>query len=274
MDVLQAGFLFLAALVGGALNSVAGGGSFIAFPALLYAGIPPINANATNTIALWPGSAAGAWAYRKEIATERGMLLRLGLISLVGGIIGAVLLLLTPQNTFKTLIPYLLLVATLLFTFSKQLVAFLRKLRKQPVPDPTVKTSDNTTTLETPEITVGFLVMQFITAIYGGYFGGGIGILMLATFAVMGMQNIHTMNGLKTLLATFINGVAVVTFVLAGAISWPQASVMVVGGITGGYFGAAVARKIDPALVRRFVVVMAFIMTTYFFITTYFIKLK
>jgi uncharacterized membrane protein YfcA len=225
---------------------------------------------------LWPGSAAGAWAYRKEIATERGMLLKLGLISLLGGIIGAVLLLLTPQNTFKTLIPYLLLVATLLFTFSKQLVAFLRKLRSQPQPasDPTVNTSDSVTALETPEITVGFLVMQFITAVYGGYFGGGIGILMLATFAVMGMQNIHTMNGLKTLLATFINGVAVVTFVLAGAISWPQASVMVVGGITGGYFGAAVARKIDPVLVRRFVIVMAFIMTSYFFITTYFVKLK
>ncbi len=252
--------LFFAAMIGGGLNSVAGGGSFVAFPALLYAGVPPINANATNTVALWPGSMASAWAYRKDLATQRGILPLLSVISLVGGVLGAVLLLLTPQNTFKTLIPYLLLVATLLFTFSGLIVSTLKKLKASRRPPGSTE----------PEKTGlgGIGLIQFVTAVYGGYFGGGIGILMLATFALMGMQNIHAMNGLKTILASFINGVAVFTFVIAGAIYWPQALLMVVGGIIGGYFGAFLALKINPRFVRYFVIVFGFIMTIYFFLTS------
>ncbi len=165
MTFLQACLLFIAAILGGTLNSVAGGGSFIGFPALIFTGVPPINANATNTVALWPGSVASMRAYRKELAEQdRKLLLVLGVTSLVGGVLGAILLLRTPQSTFTLLIPYLLLLATLLFTFSKPITGFLRKY----IP---YKEQSSWPAL----LVVAFF--QIIIAIYGGYFGGGIGIL-------------------------------------------------------------------------------------------------
>lgn len=242
--------------MGGMLNSVAGGGSFITFPALVFTGVPPITANATNTVALWPGSVASTAAYRKDFATQRQVLVRLSLVSFAGGLVGALLLLRTSEVVFVQLVPYLLLLATLLFTFSGSLTARLRK-RVGGVGAPGWISS------------AGVLLVQFVIAVYGGYFGGGIGVLMLAALALMGMENIHTMNALKNLLATCINGVAVVTFVLAGAVVWLQALLMIVAAVIGGYVGGSVARKLKPAYVRRFVIVVAWTMTLYFFVTTY-----
>ncbi|GCE18601.1 sulfite exporter TauE/SafE family protein [Dictyobacter kobayashii] len=254
MSLLNVLLLFLVAVIGGTLNSVAGGGSFFTFPTLIFAGVPPIPANATSTVALWPGSVAGAGAYRRELKEiDRRLLIVLVITSLIGGVLGAILLLITPPSIFTTLLPYLLLIATLLFAFSGPVTRQLRLRR-----------------IERSALSVGQLVgisiAQFVIAIYGGYFGGGIGILMLATLALMGLENIHVMNGLKTLLATCINGVAVITFVVAGAVFWPEAIVMVVGAIIGGYGGAYYARKIDQKWIRLFVIVVGFAMTLYFFI--------
>lgn len=253
MSIGHGVLLFFAAMLGGMLNSVAGGGSFISFPTLVFAGVPPISANATNTVALWPGSAASVAAYRKDFATQRRALIPLSIVSVAGGIIGALLLLRTPETTFVQVVPYLLLAATLLFVFSGQITARLRS-RHSGSPGSSWRGI------------VGMTTAQFPIAIYGGYFGGGIGVLMLAALALMGMDNIHTMNALKNLLATFINGVAVVTFVIAGAVVWPQALLMIVGAIIGGYLAGHQARKLDPALVRRFVIIVGFTMTAYFFL--------
>lgn len=249
--VLQAVLLFAAALVGGTLNSVAGGGSFVVFPALVVTGVAPINANATTTVALWPGALASVGAYRSELARARNTRL-LSAISLIGGVSGAILLLHTPSVTFSRLIPFLMLLATLLFAFSGQITVRLRALRGNRVVSP-------------QRSLAGIAALQLVIAIYGGFFGGGIGILMLATLGVMGMENIHEMNALKTLLASCINGIAVITFIVANAVVWPQAVVMLLGAIIGGYGGATLARRIEPWLVRRFVIVVGLVMTVYFF---------
>jgi uncharacterized membrane protein YfcA len=260
MTIPQAILLFFAAILGGTLNSVAGGGSFIVFPALIFTGVPPINANATNTVALWPGSVASVSAYRKELAAQnRILLLVLSIASLIGGVFGAILLLRTPPQTFVHLIPYLLMLATLLFTFSGQITRLLRKF---------IKPKDKPK--ETPSLLAlsSLALSQLVIAVYGGYFGGGIGILMLATLGMMGMDNIHEMNAMKTLLQTAINGVAVITFIIAGAVVWPQAIVMIVGAIIGGFGGAFYARRIEPRWVRLFVTCVGLILTIYFFFRT------
>jgi uncharacterized protein len=270
MTILQALALFFAAIVAGGLNSVAGGGSFISFPTLLATGIEDKIANATNTIALWPGSAASVGAYRKELTAQRRVLIPLSLVSLVGGLLGAIALLNTPQATFKKMVPFLLLFATLLFTFGSPLMARLRARRARLSNGPTPQGQAIQTILDDGKnprwrTMAGISLLQFATAFYGGFFGGGIGIVMLAILNLMGMQNIHEMNALKTLLATCINGVAVVAFVIAGAIVWPQAILMIVGAIIGGYGGAYYARQLDPLLVRRFVIVVGFVMTVILF---------
>lgn len=253
MSASQAAILFIAAVLAGMLNSVAGGGSFITFPALVFAGVPPIRANATSTVALWPGSAAGAAAYRKDFTTERRTAVLLGVISFIGGLLGAILLLRTPQQTFTRLVPFLLLFATLLFTFSGRITAAFRKGNREAPGS-----------VGLPIVVVGLI--QLLIATYGGYFGGGIGVLMLAALAVMGLENIHTMNAVKNLLATCINGVAVFYFAAQNAVVWPQALLMIVGAIIGGYVGGSQARKLDPKLVRRFVILVGFAMTIYFFV--------
>jgi uncharacterized membrane protein YfcA len=246
--------LFVAAVFGGTLNSVAGGGTFITLPALIFTSVPPIAANATSTVALWPGSVASTGAYRRELAVQkRGLLVLLLGTSLIGGILGALLLLGTSQSTFVQLLPYLMLMATVLFTASPFITKMLRER----------------STGKTRRSWITWAVMafaQFVIAIYGGYFGGGIGILMLATLAIMGMENIHEMNGVKTLLTTCINGAAMITFIVRGAVFWPEAILMVVGAILGGYGGAYYARKIEQKWIRLFVIIVGFSMTIYFFV--------
>jgi uncharacterized protein len=241
--------LFVAAAVAGALNSVAGGGSFISFPALLFSGVTPVIANATNSVALWPAGVASAVAYRKDLDIPRPTLLVLGAASLIGGLTGGLLLLRTPDATFTRQLPWLLLVATLLFTVGPSISK--RMTRKG--------TSKGALALTA--------IAQLVISIYGGYFGGGMGILMLAAMSLMGMSKIHTMNGLKAILGVLINGAAVVAFIKGGAVAWTPGIVMIAGGTVGGYAGARLARKIAPVWVRRFVLVIAWSMTAYFFWT-------
>jgi len=257
MTFQQGLLLFFAAVIGGTLNAVAGGGSFFTFPALVFTNVNSVIANATSTVAVWPGSVASMGAYRRELfKQQRDIMIILIVTSLVGGIVGAILLLKTPASTFTALIPYLLLGATILFGSSPYITAQLRK-----------RTADKPAKQGT---SWGMLVIiafaQLVISVYGGYFGGGIGILMLATLAFMGMENIHEMNGVKTLLTTCINGVAVVTFIIARAVLWPQAIVMIIGAIIGGYGGAYYARKIDQKWVRLFVIVVGLALSIYFFV--------
>jgi uncharacterized protein len=244
-------FLFFAAVIGGAINSVAGGGSFVAFPALLFAGAAPIRANATNTVALWPGSAASAIAYRSELRDVRRELVPLGAAALIGGLAGSLLLLRTPESRFVLLIPWLLLFATVLFSFGGALRVRARRA-------------------QAPLFTA--IVAQLFISVYGGYFGGGMGIMMLAVLSLLGMDDIHRMNALKAVLATLVNGVAVVAFISAGAVDWRPGVVMIAGGITGGYAGAAIARRVDAKHVRWLVLVIAWGMTVYFFVRTYLVR--
>lgn len=240
--------LVVAAFAAGALNAVAGGGSFLTFPALVFAGVPPVAANATSTVAVCPGALAGAYGYRSELGrlTEINLPAFIG-ISLVGGLLGAVLLLWTPDATFDAIIPWLLLFATALFAAGPKLAAWIRRTAKLGP--------------------VGVLVVQFLIAVYGGYFGGGIGILMLATFGVFGLTDIHAMNGLKSLLSGCLNAIAVVAFVAGGAVYWTAALIMLVACVAGGYLGARFARRIPPPHLRKFVILVGAAMTVYFFVT-------
>lgn len=251
MTFVNAGALFVSALLGGALNSVAGGGSFFVFPTLLFLGVAPITANATTTVALWPGSVASVRAYRTPIDSPRVLVL-VG-TSLLGGWLGAVLLLHTPRAAFERMIPYLLLLATLLFAFSDRITGWLQARRRGA-------------RRSTWQVLAAVSAAQLIIATYGGFFGGGIGILMIVTLSLMGIGNIHAVNALKTLLATCINGVAVAVFVIARAVDWSPASIMIVGAIIGGYASAYYARRIDPMLIRRFVILVGTGMTVYFLV--------
>ena len=254
-------FLFLAAFVGGALNAVAGGGSFIGLPALIFAGVPAVSANATNTLALWPASASSAWAYRREVTATRSWIVSLGGASLAGGIIGGFLLLRTSDAAFVRLLPWLLLVAAVTFSFGGVIQRLLT--RQHPT-----SAAPQHSTGAAPKHSIGtaVLFLQFAISIYGGYFGGGMGIMMLATLTIAGMSDIHQMNAVKSVLAVIINGVALAEFVALGAIAWAPGAIMVAGGIAGGYVGAATARQVDPRYVRNLIMVVAWGMTVYFFI--------
>ena len=246
--------LFFAGVLGGALNSVAGGGSFIAFPALLFTGVPPIPANATNTIALWTAAAASGGAYRKRLDIPRRVMIPLLSVSLVGGLAGAFLLLKTPAHTFMRVLPWLTLGATLLFAFGQKLAGRRGSVLEHEI---------------TGSALAGATLFQLVVAVYGGYFGGGMGIVMLAMLAVLGMTDIHTMNALKSVMAFVINGVAVVTFIVFHAVYWKHGIVMIVGGILGGYVGAHYAQKMPQAWIRAFVVLVGAGMTVYFFWKSY-----
>src|SRR5215510_9239845 len=212
--------LFLAAAVGGALNAVAGGGSFLTLPALIVAGVSPVVANATSTLALWPASLSSTVAYRRELRSSRRWLAVLGTTSVLGGLAGALLLVRTSDDTFLRLLPWLMLVAAVTFTFGQ-------KLRPAPRDDAALHPFEHGAAWR-PTL-IGVVVAQLLIATYGGYFGGGIGIMMLATMALAGMTNIHEMNGLKSFLGVSINGLALATFILSGTISWRHGLAMAVG---------------------------------------------
>jgi len=246
-------FLFCAGTLGGALNAVAGGGSFIAFPALLFTGVAPIAANATNTVALWVGVTASSRAYRKHLDLSRRVMVPLAVTSIIGGIAGAYLLLHTPAQTFLKVLPWLMLGATLLFVFGGKLARSSEGLARD---------------ISTSSLVIAS-AFELVVSVYGGYFGGGVGILNLAMLAAIGMTDIHAMNALKVVLGGIINGVAVVTFILKGAVVWKQGTVMILGAMLGGFFGAHYAQKLPPIWIRCFVILVGTGMTIYFFLTAY-----
>lgn len=255
MELWHAFLIGLAAFAAGAMNSVAGGGTFFSFPALLAVGVPPVMANASNSVALWPASLTGAAAYRRELARHKSALLPLSAVALIGGVAGGLLLLATHDNTFSMLIPWLLLVATLLFAFSGQvsrLVARFRSARQ-------AEQSSGP----------GGLLFQLIVSVYGGFFGAGMGILMLASLAIQGHSDVHEINAIKNWLSAIIYSVAVVTFVAAGAVSWPHTLIMLATAALGGYWGAAVARRIPAPWLRRFIILVGGVLTAYYFFKTH-----
>jgi uncharacterized protein len=237
--------LFAAGAVGGVINAVAGGGSFLVFPSILLVGVPPVAANATTAVALWPAGVASTIAYRKDITTERKPMVVLAIASAVGGAIGALLLLKTSDLTFTRILPLLMFAASAVFTLGPRL-SQMRKGAALP-------------------LALGAL-LQLVISSYGGYFGGGMGILMLATFTLMGMTHLHTMNGLKTLLGVLINGAANIAFFAAHKVVILVALPVAVGSIVGGFVGASMARKVDPKKVRKFVLVFAWGLTVWFFV--------
>jgi uncharacterized protein len=237
--------VFAAALIAGGINSVAGGGMLVSFPTLIWLGIPPITANATNTVAIWTGTLGSAWGYRRELRGVDPRVYALVVPSVVGSIAGAILLSYTPSDVFDRLVPFLILFATFLF------------MAQEPIQRRFNLSAAHAARSHWLSWTMFF---QLAVALYGGYFGAGIGIVMLAVLSLMGHTDIHQMNGLKNLLATCINIVAAVYFAFAGLVFWPDAFVLAAGAMTGGIGGAHIARRIGRNAVRRVVIVVGFAM--------------
>ncbi len=237
--------VFVAGLLSGSLNSIAAGGSLISFPALVWLGLPPIIANATNTAAVWPGSLGAVWGYRRELRDTRPRMYWLIIPSILGTVTGAMLLRITPAALFDRLVPLLILFATLLFAVQERVQRAVGS--RQPA--------------ASFKWFAGAMIFQFFVSVYGGYFGAGMGILMLAALAILGHDDIYQMNGLKNLLALFINAVAGVYFVAAGMVVLDDAVVMALGAIIGGVVSAGLARRMGRRAVRRAVIAIGFAMT-------------
>ena len=238
--------LLTAAVLAGALNAVAGGGSFLTLPALVLTGVPPVVANATGTVALLPGYIAGAWGFREDTAPPPGLSMRLIVVlSLLGGATGAALLLVTPDATFRRVVPWLLLVATALFAFGPWIRHRLAGGRPS-----------------TTRATLGVLAV----AAYGGYFNGGLGILLLALFGLLGQTQLNAMNGLKNWVSALLTAIAVAIYAAGGVVLWPQALMMAVAATAGGYGGARVARRLPAQWLRWGIVVTGLVMAGLFFL--------
>jgi uncharacterized membrane protein YfcA len=247
MGVWQEVLVAAAAFAAGLINSVAGGGTLVSFPALLWAGRDPVLANATSTVALWPASLAGLYGFRRELEGGRRWVWLFGAPSLLGGVLGAVLLLGTPSETFGRLVPYLVLFATLLLALQEPISRRLIAERQEG---------------ERPSRAwlAGAVAFQFLVGVYGGYFGAGIGILMLAALGLLGFKDIHQMNGLKNLLAILINGVAAAYFIFSGSVVWFDVLLMALAALAGGYSGARLAYRLGRTFVRRAVIVIGLVM--------------
>ena len=241
--------ILLAAFAGGAVNSIAGGGTLLTFPALLGLGVRPIVANATSTVALWPGALASVWGYRGELAGAREWAKRWAIPSVLGGLAGAGLLLVTPPERFDVIVPWLVLGATLLFVLQKPVMRALNRTA-----------TDNAAELDpaTRRAPAAALAYQFAVAIYGGYFGASIGILMLAVLGFLGFHNIHRMNGLKNWGGLCINAAAAITFALSSLVHWPVALTMALGAMSGGYVGARTAQRVPQKVVRHAIALIGF----------------
>jgi uncharacterized membrane protein YfcA len=247
MTLFNVALMFIAAFFAGVVNSIAGGGMLLAFPLLIWLGLDPKIANATGTVALLPGLVGGLFGYRREMNDSSLILMRLGVVSIIGGGVGAWLLIVTPSPIFARLVPWLILFATILFMLQAPVTRWLH------LPAGTGGS--------TKAWWVGALVFQFFSASYGGYFGAGNGILMLAALGLLGMHDIHRANGIKNFLGICINSVAVVAFSIAHLVSWPRALLMAVGALAGGYVGARTAQRVGRTFIRRAIVVIGFAIT-------------
>jgi hypothetical protein len=276
--------LFIVAMLAGAVNSVAGGGTLLTFPTLLWVlHNNGLVANATSTVALWPGQLSSLFGYRKEIGQNRDTIAIMAIPSLLGGGIGAILLLNTSSSAFARIVPFLILLATVLFMVQEPLS---RYLKRKSLPEPAGDKTDSSAIVPAgarissspvarPAMrTFQVMAFQLLVAVYGGYFGAGIGILMLAALGFLGFSNIHTMNGIKNINGLCINAVAITLFVFGhtlpgngvGAhhnslIDWPIAALMTLGSIVGGYTGAGAARRIGQKNVRRIIIFIGFALT-------------
>jgi hypothetical protein len=246
MTLSSALVLLLAGFGGGVLIAVAGGGTFITFPALVFLGVPAISANASSAVALFPGSLTSVWAYRREVFGVADIDLRLfAALSLVGSFVGAVLLLITPSSIFAGLVPWLMLFATIVFALGN--FTHLEKLRH-------IRLGRR-----------GSIAAMLLMAIYGGYFGAGLGFMMLATLTLLGMRDIMAMNGVKLVLATLMSLISVITYSFAGIVDWGAVVPVLLGALAGGYLGALGARRLNPALLKGFIVVLGVALTFFFF---------
>lgn len=268
LHLWQGVIIFSAAFAAGMMNSVAGGGTLLTFPALIWMGIDPKAANVTSTIALWPGSLGGMVGYRRELRNSRRFMLWLAPSSVAGGLVGALLLLKTPSSTFAAIVPFLILFATVLFAVSEPVMRWLRRNRRAVKQAADAGASTNELN-QSPRATdepgrawwVGAIILQFFSATYGGYFGAGNGIVMLAVLGLLGLTDIHQMNGLKNFFAVCINVIASFYFMLWGPVHWPAALVMTVGAIAGGYGGAGLARRMGRRFARGAVIFIGLAMT-------------
>jgi uncharacterized membrane protein YfcA len=245
--------LFFAGFFGGVLNSIAGGGSFITFPALIFVGIPPIMANATNTFASCAGYMSGTYALRKELTNHKNELLLVIVISLLGGISGAWLLLQTPEAVFRDAIPWLLLFATILFIFGGKI---------------NIKLKEMASNSRHASYVGGLLLlaMLFGVSIYGGFFNAGLGIVALSYLALAGHTNINTMNGLKLLISSTVSLIAIVLFIYNDVIAWYEGTIVLCGTLAGGFVAAHISRQLPQKYVRQFVIVASIATTLYFFL--------
>jgi uncharacterized membrane protein YfcA len=251
----QHAWLVIASFLAGALNAMAGGGSFLSFPALLGVGVLPIQANATNTVALWPGQFTSIAAYWQDLKANLGLVVPVCSAALLGGVLGAIVLLRTGQATFMALVPWLLLLAAGLFAASGPVSAWLRRNRvrisgDKPSPGPSLV-----------PLWIGVVVVCF----YIGYFGAGAGFLLMSVLAVFGIQNINQVNALKVIATTTANGIAVVTFIVEKQILWKYCLLMMIAAALGGYLGAHYARRMNPQFMRMLVVMIGLGMAAYFF---------
>ena len=247
MTLFNAALMFIAAFFAGVVNSIAGGGMLLAFPLLIWLGLDPKVANATGTVALLPGLAGGLFGYRREMDDSSLILMRLGVISIIGGGVGAWLLIVTPSPIFARLVPWLILFATILFMMQTPVTRWLR------LPTGAGESTKAWWTFA--------LVVQFFSAVYGGYFGAGNGIWMLAAMGLLGLHDIHRANGIKNFLGICINSVAVIAFSISHLVAWPKALLMAVGALAGGYVGARTARRVGRTFIRRAIVVIGFAIT-------------
>jgi uncharacterized protein len=243
---------FAAAFLAGAINSVAGGGTLVSFPTLIWLGLNSVTANATSTVAIWPGTVGSTWGYRRELRNAEPRFRILIVPSLVGGPVGALLLRWTPAPIFDLMVPWLILFATLLFMAQETVQRMLK----------TAGASGR----HNSRWLVGAMLFQLGVGIYGGYFGAGIGILMLAALSILGLTDIHEMNSLKVVFGGSINGIAAAYFVWAGMVDWSYVLLMAVAAIAGGYGGAGVARRIGRIWVRRIVIAIGFGMAISLFV--------
>lgn len=232
------------------MNAAAGGGSFLTLPALIFTGLPSVIANASSTVALLPGAMTSSWIYRREVRTFEGPPVKALLaLSILGGLIGALLLLFTPSTTFDKILPWLLLAGTLIFAFGPQAGAYIRKV-----------------------ITIGnptLLTAQLLLAVYGGYFGGAVGIMMLAVWGLLGLTSLKSLNAVKTLMVGAANAIASVCFIVAQKISWPETLLLLVAGVIGGYLGARATQRIPVFWLRTIVITISATMTVVFFIRSF-----
>ncbi|NNU35735.1 sulfite exporter TauE/SafE family protein [Rhizobium sophorae] len=242
--------LFLAGLLAGSMNALAGGGSFVSLPALISVGVPSVAANATSTLALFPGGMASSWVYRDGVRSVCGVdVAPIAIVTVIGGVAGSLLLLLTPSRIFDGILPWLLLVATLMLAAGPRLSAQLKTQARPSV--------------------LAFATVQFFLGLYGGYFGGAVGLMMLAAWSALGGGDIKSLNPTRMVMVTAANAVAVVVFVLAGAIVWQECIPMTIGAVIGGWIGAHIGRRLPSSVVRVLTLAVAILTTAVFFSRAY-----